>query len=402
MKQHTLTSFDKFCLDMVIEGAWVFRELPSFEQLQTSLISLISLYPQLEGYYIKEKDVVEYDETMAVSPDFLITEKNDLCVSDICNSDIYEIAGAFDIKGFKSGKIKPFKARLIKLSDGIVLVVQCAHLLMDGHSLYSFMRQWSQICNGKSIVPDIVDQNCIPQGTQLSKEDTIRIVHDAGWPKISFVKVITMIVNTIRQTTIKDTSIFPIDMEELFRVKSEAGVSTNSVLCAMAAKKLEKVLPSLADFKLIVNADLRSRVRSIDPRFFGNAAQPLVPKATFDISEDPVELSLLIDAEVRDIITSDTIEKTLLLSQASSHYKLPYFFFDASKFNCPAPKAIYVNNFLKFRAEEIEFGTGFPVHVEPNRLQDMVKFWRYSKDGAINIIFAGFSAKAFNKTKEKQ
>lgn len=51
MKDWKLTSFDIFCLDMVIKGAWIYKELPSASVLQASLNAVLQPYPQLLGKY---------------------------------------------------------------------------------------------------------------------------------------------------------------------------------------------------------------------------------------------------------------------------------------------------------------------------------------------------------------
>lgn len=68
--------------------------------------------------------------------------------------------------------------------------------------------------------------------------------------------------------------------------------------------------------------------------------------------------------------------------------------FDASEMNSRDPKLFYVNNQLKFKACEIDFGTGMPVRVQQATLPDMIKFWQASEGGPVQIIYGGFAAKA--------
>ena len=44
METWKLTSFDLFCLDMVIKGAWVYKNLPDAQALQTSLDAVLKLH----------------------------------------------------------------------------------------------------------------------------------------------------------------------------------------------------------------------------------------------------------------------------------------------------------------------------------------------------------------------
>ena len=51
MKTWKLSTFDLFSLDMVIKGAWVYKELPDASVLQVSLDAVLQPYPQLLGRY---------------------------------------------------------------------------------------------------------------------------------------------------------------------------------------------------------------------------------------------------------------------------------------------------------------------------------------------------------------
>ena len=86
------------------------------------------------------------------------------------------------------------------------------------------------------------------------------------------------------------------------------------------------------------------------------------------------------------------MDENTRLSLASSEYSLPYFPFDESKMNCPNPELFYINNQLKFRANEINFGQGIPEYAVPNDLADMVKFWQPVSGGPVQVIFAGYLA----------
>ncbi len=59
MKTRKLTYFDLFTLNMVIKGAWIYRELPETPALQASLNKCLKPYPWLLGHYEeKQKSVV--------------------------------------------------------------------------------------------------------------------------------------------------------------------------------------------------------------------------------------------------------------------------------------------------------------------------------------------------------
>lgn len=85
------------------------------------------------------------------------------------------------------------------------------------------------------------------------------------------------------------------------------------------------------------------------------------------------------------------------LSISASRYGLPYFLFDASDMNSRDPKLFYVNNQLKFKACELNFGTGKPLRVQQAMLPDMIKFWQEEPDGPVQIIYGGFASKLMRR-----
>lgn len=90
---------------------------------------------------------------------------------------------------------------------------------------------------------------------------------------------------------------------------------------------------------------------------------------------------------------NDALSENVQLSVCSSRYSLPYFMFDAGDMNSRDPKLFYVNNQLKFKAFELDFGTGKPLKAQQAMLPDMIKFWQSVPDGPVQIIYGGFAAK---------
>ena len=64
---------------------------------------------------------------------------------------------------------------------------------------------------------------------------------------------------------------------------------------------------------------------------------------------------------------------------------------------CNVPDGFYVNNQLKFKACELNFGTGKPLRVQQAMLPDMIKFWQEEPDGPVQIIYGGFASKIMRR-----
>ncbi|HCZ22529.1 MAG TPA: hypothetical protein DHU72_03545 [Rikenellaceae bacterium] len=391
-----LSSLDLFSLGMVIEGAWVYSKCPDVDVLKGTLDRLLNCYPHLrDGYYNEESKSIEWDDTIRRPAAFEVRSEPALsasCLSANAHA-VWGIARKYDIKGFKKGRVAPFSATLVKLKDGVVLYVQCAHAVMDGHSFYALVRQWASLCRGEGITPMSIDQTLLPSPDAFSKEDALKVVQDSGWCRMKGKALLSMLFNLIRSNAIKYTYETEVGQQEIASLKESCDVGTNAVLSAMAAKKLFAQLPDKECFKAIFVADLRGHFPGIGNDFFGNFSQALPLGDEFAVSGHIGELAGRIEHRLRTILSSDEPEKMLRLSACASRYGLPYFYFDATDMNCPNPGTIYINNQLKFRACEIDFGNGYPLYAYPNRLSDMVKLWQPVSGGPVQIIYGGFAAR---------
>ena len=103
---------------MTIKGAWTFKSLPSFLLLKDALVQLISYYPQLNGTYDRKLKSVVYEDQSLTDVDFWEKE----CFAHLCSENPYQLVPDYDIKGFKSGRVKAIRAWLLHLKDGDVLV----------------------------------------------------------------------------------------------------------------------------------------------------------------------------------------------------------------------------------------------------------------------------------------
>ena len=395
-----LSSFDLFTLSMTIKGAWVYSAAPDADLMRSCLRRLLASYPQLGGFYCEEKKAVVWDDAVAVEPLFSVQENTRFSATQLIAAPgkIWKLVRPYDINGFKKGKVLPFSATLLKLRDGAVLYVQCAHATMDGNSFYGLINRWASLCRGESVSPMLVDQSLLPAPDALSREQTVNAVQEKSWVRMDGKKMLGMLLNLVRTNAIKYTVAKEVTQEEISAFKKASGAGTNAVLSAIAAKNLFASLPERTCFKAIFVADLRGHFPGIGPDFFGNFSQALPLGIDFDLSASVEELASAMDSKLKAVLNSDKPEENVRLSFCATNYNLPYFFFDASDMNCPKPGTIYINNQLKFRACELDWGKGLPLYVYPNELTDMVKLWQPVAGGPVQIIYGGLAAKLMRKS----
>lgn len=388
MKNWKLTSFDLFSLGMTIKGSWTYKELPEVSVLQASLDTVLQPYPLLLGRYDeKQKSVLWTGQEEPIR----LVELD--CEGHSVSEDMYKLVPMYDINGFKSGKSRALEAYRIKLDDGVAIVLQGAHALMDGATFYRIANDWGKLTAGIPVEAMTVDQSLIPDADALTKEQTLSRIQELGWNKIEFKSLFGMMFNLMSMKFIKSPYVIEVSQDEIFRMREESGAGTNAVLCRYAISKLLEKFPAKEKYTLLEVADLRGRACNVPEGFFGNFSQPAVI-GEFGRGVNAAEIQKAASVILND---KEALSENLQLSVCSSRYGLPYFMFDASDMNSRDPKLFYVNNQLKFKACELDFGTGKPLKAQQAMLPDMIKFWQEKPGGPVQIIYSGFASKIMRR-----
>lgn len=392
MKTWKLSYFDLFSLGMTIKGAWTYRELPEGPVLQASLNAVLKPYPQLLGRYDeKQKSVVWSGREEPVA--LVELDRSGHSVVE----DMYTLVPEFNSVGFKSGKSRALEVYRIKLDDGAAIVIQGAHALMDGSTFYRIVGDWGKLTAGIPVEAMTVDQSLIPDADALSKEQTLARVQELGWCRIRFKSLFRMMINLVAMKLIKKTYMIEVSQDEIARMRAESGAGTNAVLCQLAVGRLLDKFPSKDRFTLLQVADLRSRACGVPDGFFGNFSQPVVIGGfSRNVLAGDIQ-----KAASSAFSNEPALSENVRLTVSSSEYSLPYFFFDACDMNSRNPELFYVNNQLKFRACEFDFGTGLPLRAQQAMLPDMIKFWQSEADGPVQIIYGGWAARIMRGTVRK-
>lgn len=388
MKTWKLSTFDLFSLGMTIKGAWIYRELPDASALQASLDSVLQPYPHLLGSYDEKLKSVKWSGREEPIELVELDRKG-----HSTSEDMYALVPKFNISGFKSGRTRALEAYRIVLRDGVAIVLQGAHALMDGATFYRIAHDWGKLTAGSPVEVMAVDQGLIPDADALTKEQTISRVQELGWCRIEFKSLFRMMYNLAAMKLIRETYTIELSQDELKRMCEESGAGANAVLCRYAVARLLEKLPAKEKFTLLEVADLRGRACDVPEGFFGNFSQPAV-LGEFGRNVAASDIQKAVSAILGD---REALSENVQLSVCSSRYSLPYFMFDASDMNSRDPQLFYVNNQLKFKACRVDFGTGLPLRAQQAMLPDMIKFWQEVPDGPVQIIYGGFASKIMRR-----
>ena len=388
MNTWKLTSFDTFSLGMTIKGAWTYKELPEASVLQASLDAVLQPYPQLLGRYDeKHKSMLWTGQEEPIR--LQEVERRGHSTAE----DMYTLVPKFSTNNFKGGRCRALEAYRITLDDGAAIVLQGAHALMDGATFYRIAGDWGKLSSGISVEPMEVNQNLIPDPTALTKEQALSRIQELGWSRIGFKSIFRMLFNMATMKLIKGTCTLEVSQDEISCMRDESGAGTNAVLCHYAVGRLLEKLPAKERFTLLQVADLRDRACDVPEGFCGNFSQPaVIGEFSRDVTASDIQ-------RAASTILNDkkTLSENVQLSASSTLYGLPYFLFDASDMNSPDPDLFYVNNQLKMKACEVDFGTGMPLRAQQAMLPDMIKFWQPKAGGPVQIIYGGYAAKIMRR-----
>ena len=140
---------------------------------------------------------------------------------------------------------------------------------------------------------------------------------------------------------------------------------------------------------MVHTVDNRGRKAGIGADYMGNASFTVTPVS---FSADlPIErMALLIDEDLKDVLSHDRAERYFALYCAMIERKLPYLPFDLDSTWSLRPTTLIVNNCLKFNVYGTDFGTGGPVFAWPLDFGDPVRFWPAppGEDG-VYVYFTG-------------
>lgn len=424
------SQMDLFCATLVIRGAWIYDSFMDFKVLSKGLSELVKEYPLLTGRMDPDKKGLEYPAFQAIP--FTEIKNSSLSVKDLQQNEDFAsgkmygaFAPGFSLRDFQKGKVPPFAASLTQLADGSLLTVQLAHVLMDGHAFYRMMARWGEICRGilsgskgvgeagcsasegalESALEGasycagpgaILDQSIAPGQSGSSKEQTLERVQRSGWIHLNGKKVLQMMLGMFSGASKKYVRVLHVSAEEIGRMKKEAGegVGTNAVLAAYVVKGLMK--SGAGEYTIMNVADLRGRWKSLPEEFVGNTTGNIVTgglRCSDTFGELAGKIQSNIDSYFSD---SQKLEEIVSLYLDASYHKLPYINFDVADMYSRKPHTLNINNLLRFRLYDTDFGRGRPLLTPPNDLPDMVKFWpNPSGDGSVDIILRGYPARLF-------
>lgn len=401
------SALDRACIGMVIKGTWVFPVPLPEEMLKSSLSVLLDYYPELAGR-VRGGDGIVCDNA---GVPFTVCDERSLHANDISGvkDAVNRFANRLNISAFRRGAEAPLTVRMTRLADGCILSVHCAHVCMDGSAFYAFMDNWSKLCRGEEITVPVVDQPRVVPEQNVTKEELTRRAEDMGWHKVGYKELFQGIAASIsrsgsrRPASLHFSGQFLDSWEKAFNLRHGANCGTHALLSALIVKlALEAAgMDGDRECEQVSVADMRGRDPRIPPAWVGNAVCNIAAEPIYS-TDSVADIACKIENRLGNLFSDGGTEaqRFLQLYIDCLGWKIPWLPFALAGMNARRPTTIYINNFLKFRLYDLDFGTGRPAAVLPHDLPDQVRFWPADPYGGVEVYFTGNLARIVGKLSE--
>lgn len=408
LKKWEFTTFDKWCIDMIIRGTWLFNYRLDAELLKISLEKLLSYYPHLAGRMQNLNEI----ELNNKGVDFLVETNDNLYIKDVVKlkNRCKCLNSHLNINEIKKGEAAPMSIKLTYLKDGSVLSVHCAHACMDGVSFYTMIHNWGKISRNEAIVMPLLNQTLHPAIGSLSKNEIEKSLLEKKWQRVDGSVLLQIIVSKLRKMDKQTSEALIISQsillktKELLKEKTGIEYSNHVVLSAIITKMCFQLsaLNNDARCSQLSVVNTRSRIHAIPDTFVGNAVSNIATPF-FRADTNVMKIAEIIHATLKSYLEkSQVLQEYVLNNLYSATYKLPLVPFDIKGMNASKPTCIYINNMSRFPIYDVDFGGGKPFYVIPHDLPDAVKIFPNASGDCVNVYFSGYLAVYFNKIKNKK
>ena len=412
MESWPLGALDRVNVILTIRGTWLFRERLDAVRLQEGLSRLLSYYPHLAGRMERGERIRCHNEGIP----FRVVFREDLDAVTLDSSawDAETFADRPNQRMLKQGRQAPMAIRLTQLAEGSILSVCASHALLDGHSFFRMIRDWSELCRGETLTtPPLLDPSRSPtRPLALSKEEAIQRAKALGYHPHSLWKMLSLVPRflfgkiTQRQPPIL---LSPRSLDALrapfAKEDAAARPSTHAILAAFFSEQCAVLLqhPKGTPCQQAIVLNLRERIADLPASFVGNAAYVL-QGARFSAGTPWQEIAHIAHNALAPLRQrpSLVLHEQIQLALALMHYRAFWLPYDMASIYTKRPTTFYINDFTKMPIYDLNFGSPasprLPIRAIPHNLPDPLLFWPAPPDlGGIEVYLTGFLARAAAK-----
>lgn len=385
-----INDIDAFCKRLVIGESYLFNGRLDSTRLIPALKELLSHYPVLSGRVCKDCIVCD-------NQGVLLEERvHDDFFSSMLDLDSYppkRFKADFDLGRMQKGLFPLMSICINHLKDTDLLDVRCSHLVLDGYSFFTMMKDLSLILEGAAISKKQFE---LPYLDGPGSKDIFEKYLSGGvLYKLKPTLIVSFLLSALEGIDRRTCPplFIPNSLVEETREK-HAGLSRNSILTSLTIRHLKEknILDGRRNRIVVVyTVNHRSRISYIPEGYIGNAATPVFPVEV--ALTDEIGIAGRISSELKCRLEEEVDKEFLSLYLYLLKNRLPYMVFPVGEMYKRHPGVLQVNNFLGFPIYDMDLGAGRPCYVWPFDLPDPIRFWPSppEKDGVF-VYLRGFCA----------
>jgi hypothetical protein len=401
-----LSPIDRYALQWVIQGTWVFDSHLDGNVLKHGLARLLEDYPILCGR-VAAGTRIEWSEkgvpfTEAIDPALAVAD------FDPTRVDASRFAHRFSPASIRLGAAPLLTVKLTQIRDGCVLAICCSHSCVDGNGFYSMARNFSRAATGTAFAPPSFERRSEPLKPR-PRAEVARAARQAGWHRVT---ALDLVRNALaRPRLLERAFVAPLSpsmlrgcRETLARGPGCERLSTNSAVLAHVAYCLARLV-GLADgdsFVVSVAVDQRGRLGSLTDEFAGNAVS-VVATEPIPASTGREGIAVRLHGRLEPMIArpSPALESIAGLTADVVGHRLPYSPLVGSSL-LRRRALFYTNSFSKFPVYDLDFGIAprplRPIRAIPHNLGDPILVWPAPPAvGGLELYFSGALARAVGR-----
>lgn len=400
---------------MAAESSWIFLQFLyvwedrciDAQQLEESLRGALSAYPALAGRLVSKSELIDADGTRAARIAFtnagvpfkVVTGHPGSAKEIPTGADgppLWKFADFPDKRPLEGGPF--FSAKLTCFeAGGCILGLYANHLIFDGWTFASFMRDWSSIHGGQTVLPsvnevprDLLKHPSPEDSAACQAADNLELAMPPWMWKIMW-KFMKPIASSMMKNHDQRKCIINFSDEELRVIKAQAEssagtwVSTNEALLAHLHPLMLEAFGVSTTGKVGVKVpvNLRGKVKGISERAVGNNVASV--NCTYDLRECE---KTSVAARVHEALRSKLSERRLINWTQFGNLSCDEFkLYKCKDLPQGAPGVIEQWNYqVTTPYFEVDFGVGKPTRAQPWS-QETVKVMQ-SLQGGVDVMIS--------------
>jgi hypothetical protein len=340
---------------------YFYPEKLNVHRLQVALASVLGDFPQYAGTFVKRgiKLELRHGKGAVTFEVGRSRESVRMWANDPRSRESRQLQPSTTIAKIATTREASLLVRLTEARDGCALAVGWNHAVGDMHSTMLLMRAWAEAYRGRPHERPIIvaDRDAYLRAMMPNPSTARSSFHCASW-----IQAITYRLGFLRRATRVSVDYSWSQLEALRRASSADGyVSVNDALCAHITLVLRRMHGTSGSTNLCMVVNFRNRV-GLPENIVGNMLSLLVQPVDEDAT--PLRLARRVRVGLDDFADKHA-DYQATMRVLDAHAKVSDRRRMISRHFRPGRGDLFVTNWGKFGAYDLEFGTSKPIQFHP-------------------------------------